>query len=112
VGVVNLMFPVLPGKEEAARAWAAELNGPRYEGWDALQRRGGLTRETLVLQTTPAGTFLLAWAEGDIEKAMTEFAAADDEFTVWHRQMLAEITGIDFTQPGGAPPKLLVDWRG
>jgi hypothetical protein len=111
MGVFNAMFPILPGKEEAARAWIAEIAGPRREGWDAMEKRGELTRETFTLQTTPMGSFLLVWAEGDIEKAFTDVATAQDEFTTWHRAQLKDITGIDITQPSEAPPpELLLDW--
>jgi hypothetical protein len=111
MGVVNIMFPILPGKEEAARAWVAEIAGPRKEGWDAMQHRGDLTRETFTLLTTPMGSFMLVWVEGDIEKAMKDVATGQDEFTTWHRAQLKEITGVDLTQPSDAsPPELLLDW--
>jgi hypothetical protein len=44
--VFSGMFPILPGKEDAARAWIAEASGPRREGWDEMQRKSELTRET------------------------------------------------------------------
>jgi hypothetical protein len=112
MAVFNAMFPILPGKEEAARAWIDELAGARREGWDAMQRRGDLTRETFTIQATPMGSSLLVWAEGDIGKAMTDVATAQDEFTSWHRERLREITGVDIAQPSDAPPpELLFDWR-
>lgn len=110
--VLNFMFPIVPGKEGAARAWIAEVAGARREGWDAMQRRGDLTRETFTIQETPMGSFLLVWVEGDIGKAMSDVATAEDEFTSWHRDRLKEITGVDITQPSDAPPpELLFDWR-
>jgi hypothetical protein len=107
--VLNVMFPILPGKE-AARAWVDEI--ARSEGWNAMQQRGDITRETFTLLTTPMGSFMLVWVEGDIGKAMMDVASAQDEFTTWHRAQLKDVTGIDMTQPSDAPPpELLLDWR-
>ena len=112
MGVFNGMFPVLPGKEDAVRAWAKEVAGSRNDGFDALNQRGGITRETWTLQTTPMGSFFLFWGEGNVEKAMQDVATAQDEFTVWHREQILDITGIDMSKPGeGPPPELLLDWR-
>jgi hypothetical protein len=112
MAVFNTMFPILPGQEDAARAWIGELSGARKEGFDALQRRSQIARETLTLQTTPMGSFLLVWFDGDVEKAFAEVAAGQDEFTVWHRAQLQEVTGIDLDEAGdGPPPELLLDWR-
>ena len=76
-----------------------------------MQHRGDLTRETFTLLTTPMGSFMLVWVEGDVEKAMKDVATGQDEFTTWHRAQLKEITGVDLTQPSDAsPPELLLDW--
>jgi hypothetical protein len=112
MAVFNSMFPVMPGKEDAARAWIAALGGPRKEGFDALQRRSDITRETLTLQESPAGSFLLFWLEGDVGKAFAAVIGGDDEFTVWHRDRLRDVTGIDLTQGAEGPaPETLLDWR-
>jgi hypothetical protein len=111
MAVFSGMFPILPGKEDAARAWVKEITGPRKEGFDAINRHADITRETWTLQPTPMGSFMLVWAEGDIEKAMQDVATSDDEFTVWHRSKLLEITGIDITKPPEGPDaELLLDW--
>jgi hypothetical protein len=109
----NSMFPVLPGKEDAARAWIAQLSGPRKAGFDALQERSDIARETLTLQETPSGAFLLFWFDGDVEKAFGAVIAGDDEFTVWHRAQLRDVTGLDLAGggDGAPPPETLLDWR-
>lgn len=111
MGVFSGMFPILPGKEDAFRTWATEVTHARKAGFDALQGRGEITRETWALQATPAGSFMLVWFEGNIEKAFDDVATGQDEFTVWHRAQLLEVTGIDLTKPEeGPPPELLLDW--
>ena len=112
MGVFNGMFPILPGKEDAARAWAKEVAGPRKDQFDALQQRADITRETWTLQTTPGGSFMLVWFEGNVEKAFEDVATGQDEFTVWHRAQLLDITGLDLTKPEeGPPPEMVLDWR-
>jgi hypothetical protein len=108
----NSMFPVLPGKEDAARAWIAQLAGARKDGFDALQERSGIARETLTLQETPAGAFLLFWFDGDVERAFASVITGDDDFTAWHRAQLRDVTGIDLAagSDGTPPPETLLDW--
>jgi hypothetical protein len=112
MGVFNVMFPVLSGKEDACRAWIAELSGARKEGFDELQRRSEIERETLTLVSTPMGSFLLVWFDGDVEKAFAAVIGGQDEFTKWHRAQLLDVTGLDLSVPDeGPPPELLLDWR-
>ena len=112
MGVFSGMFPILPGKEDTFRAWVKEVAGPRKDGFDALNRRGDITRETWTLQTTPGGSFFLLWFEGNVEKAFEDVATGQDGFTVWHRAQLLEIFGLDVSEPEeGPPPELALDWR-
>jgi hypothetical protein len=112
MAVFNGMFPILPGKEDAARAWIKEVAGPRKDGFDALQQRSEITRETLTLMTTPMGSFMLVWFDGNVEKAFEAVVTGQDDFTVWHRAQLQDVTGLDLSQPDeGPPPELLLDWR-
>jgi hypothetical protein len=50
MGVFNGMFPVQAGKEEDARAFAAEVVGARRAGYEAHHERADTTRETWALQ--------------------------------------------------------------
>lgn len=110
--VFNSMLPVLPGKEDVARAWIKELSRGRRAGFNELQRRSNITRETFTLQTTPTGWVILVWFDGDVERASAEVATAEYEFAVWHRARIEEVTGINLSEPGaGPPPELLLDWR-
>src|SRR5258706_362823 len=53
MGVFNGAFPILAGKEEDARAFAAETFGARRPDFEAHLARVGVTRETWALQETP-----------------------------------------------------------
>jgi hypothetical protein len=55
---------------------------------------------------------MLVWFEApDIEKAFTELATSDDEFTVWFRDQVKDVTGVDLGAPPQGPlPAVLIDW--
>jgi hypothetical protein len=112
MGVFNGLFPILPGKEDAARILAKELLGPRRKEYDAFQARSDFTRETWALQPTPAGLFMNVWFEGDVEHGFADLATAQDDFTVWFRAQLLDITGVDLSAPVDAPPpEMVFDWK-
>jgi hypothetical protein len=112
VDVFNGMFPVQAGKEEDARAFAAEAMGARRAGFDAHHARAGNVRETWALQETPMGSFILVWFEGDVEKAFGDLATDDSEFMTWFRGQVLDVTGVDLaTPPTEPPPAILVDWH-
>jgi hypothetical protein len=110
MGVFNGMFPIQAGKEEDARAFAAETFGARRAEFEAQLARGDITRETWALQETPMGSFMLVWFEGDVEKTFTNLATDDSEFTTWFRARVLDVTGVDLGAPSDdPPPAVLVD---
>jgi hypothetical protein len=112
MAVFNGAFPILPGKEQAGRDFAAACMGERRKEFDAQAARTGLSRETWALQETPMGSFMLVWFEApDIEKAFTDLATSGDEFTMWFRGEVKDLTGVDLgAPPESPPPDVLVDW--
>jgi hypothetical protein len=112
MGVFNGVFPIQPGKEEDARAFAAETVGARLAGYEAHHARVGNTRETFTLQETPMGSFLLVWFEGDVQKAFVDLATDDSDFMTWFRGRVLDVTGVDLAAPpAGPPPVVLFDWH-
>jgi hypothetical protein len=112
MSVFNGLFPLLPGKEQALRAFADETLGSRREQWAEMQARGAIQRETWTLVTTPAGTFVNVWFDGNVEDAFSDLATADDDFTVWFRERVLDVTGIDMSAPDdSAPPETVLDWK-
>ena len=112
MAVFNGAFPILPGKEQGGRDFAAACMGERRKGFAAQAARSGLTRETWALQETPMGSFMLVWFEApDIEKAFTDLATSGDEFSTWFRGQVKDVTGVDLgAPPESPPPDVLVDW--
>jgi len=112
MAVFNGLFPVLEGKEDAARAFAKEAAGPRGEQFGEHLERNDVTRETWSLLTTPMGSFVNVWFEGDVDAAFKELATSDDEHTVWFRRTVLDVTGVDMSQPDdGTPPEVILDWK-
>jgi hypothetical protein len=112
VAVFNGMFPIQAGKEETARAFAAETVAARRSGFEAHHARVGTTRETWALQETPMGSFMLVWFEGDVEKTFADLATNDSEFVTWFRDRVLDVTGVDLRAPSDTPPPaVLVDWQ-
>ena len=111
MAVFNGVFPIQAGKEDDARAFAADVSGPRRPDLEEHLTRSGVTRETWTLQETPMGSLMLVWFEGDVEKAFADLAT-DSEYTTWFRGRVLDVTGVDLgTPPDGPPPAVLVDYR-
>jgi hypothetical protein len=112
MGVFNGVFPIRPGKDDDARAFAAEALGARRTGYDEHLQRAGITRETWSLQETPMGSLMVVWFEGDVEKAFADLATSDSGFVMWFRDRVLDVCGVDLAAPPeGPPPAVLVDWR-
>ena len=112
MGVFNGMFPIAEGKEDAARKFAAEAIGARKADFAALQAQSGITRETWAMQQTPAGSFMLVWFEGDVEKAFSDLASDSSEFATWFKGQVMDVTGVDLAAPPEGPlPDVLVNWH-
>jgi hypothetical protein len=112
MAVFNGAFPILAGKEQEGRNFAAACMGERRKGFEALQTTSRVTRETWALQETPMGSFMLVWFEApDIEKVFTDLATAGNEFTTWFLGQVKDLTGVDLgAPPESPPPDVLVDW--
>jgi hypothetical protein len=111
MGVFNGVFPIQAGKEEDARAFAAETFGARRPDFEAHLAQAGITRETWAVQETPMGSLMLVWFEGDVEKAFGDLATDDSEYMMWFRSRVLDVTGVDLAAPSDdPPPAVLIDY--
>jgi hypothetical protein len=104
-------FPVLPGKEDEPRKFAQETLD-RGDEFAASQGRVGVTKEEWSLQQTPMGSLVVVRFEGsDIEAVFADLAQSNDEFDVWFKGRVLEITGVDLDAPSDDPlPELILTW--
>jgi hypothetical protein len=97
----------------ALLAFIAELQGPRREQLSELFRRYGVTHESWCVRTIAGETWILEWLQiDDPNAAMPLYAADEEEFAVWYKTSIHELTGIDpNVAPRGAPMSELFAWE-
>ena len=104
-------FPVLPGKEDDARKFAQDTMARRDE-FTASQKKSGVTKEEWSLQETPMGALVVVRFEAsDVDKSFARLAESTDDFDVWFRERVKEVSGVDLGAPAdGPPPEIILDW--
>ena len=96
------MAPIIPGKTDVARAFAAEAFVNRVAEFTESRRALGETRETVVLVSSPMGDLTAVYLEGgDPAEANRLFASSTRPYDVWFREQLATFypPEVDFNQP-------------
>ena len=101
---ICIVFPILPGKTEDTRAFQRELDTTRKAEYDESERRIGITREYWFIASLPTGDQLIAYMESeDFGRSLGQFSASKDEFDLWFKGQLADVTGVDLNSP---PPDM------
>ena len=101
---ICVVFPLLPGKTEEARAFQRELDTTRKSDYDRSERRIGITKEYWFVASVPGGDQLVVYMESpDFAHALGQFGASQDAFDLWFKQRLAEVSGVDL---GNLPPDM------
>lgn len=109
---IGFAVPLLPGKTDVDRqAMRSCWHGDRAAAYAASRSRAGTTRETVWIQSTPAGDLAVVHLEArDVDAAMRTMATSDDPFDRWFREHVLDVHGVDLTQP--LPPlELVCDFR-
>src|SRR3712207_3546313 len=92
---VCVVLPILPGKSGDARAFQRELDTERKADYARSEQRIGITKEHWFLASLPTGDQLVAYMESeDFGRALGLFSGSQDEFDVWFKRRLAEVTGV------------------
>ena len=111
---VCVVFTILPGMTNDARAFQRELDGPRKADYARSEQRIGITKEHWFLASVPSGDQLVVYMESeDFARAIGEFGASRDEFDLWFKRRLAEVSGVDLGNlpPGMALPELVSSYE-
>ena len=111
---ICVVFPLLPGKTEDARAFQRELETERKADYARSERAIGITKEHWFLASVPGGDQLVVYIESeDFGRAIGQFGASQDPFDVWFKGRLAEVSGVDLGDlpPGMQLPELLSSYE-
>jgi hypothetical protein len=86
-----------------------ELEGNRKADYRRSERRIGTTKEVWYLAGTPARDQFVADMETeDFGLALSLFSGSQDEFDLWFKRRLADLTSLDLNTPPSSPlPELL-----
>jgi len=106
-------FPILPGKEEQIREFAAEMAGARRSEAASFYRSFGVTRESWHLQHTEYGAWVIGVTDvtDDLEAKAQAYATSQRPFDRWFKDQVLEISGINQdVEPLGPPTQTLFDW--
>lgn len=102
---VCLVLPILPEKTAEARAFQEELDGPRKPEYAASERTIGIDKEVWFIASAPTGDQLVAYMESpDFNKSLGMFVQSREDFDMWFKERLANVTGVDLNDP---PPMTL-----
>jgi len=105
-------FPVLRGKEEDIRKFAAEMTGPRRQEAEEFYRSFGVARESWHYQETPHGPMVISVTDvdGDLSVKAQAYVDSVRPFDLWFKEQVLNLTGIDpNTQPLGPPSEVIFD---
>jgi hypothetical protein len=94
--------PLLPGRQEAGRAFAKAAWGTRLDELTESRRALGFTREVVTLQPTPHGDVICVYLEGkDPAAGNRGFAASNTPYDRWFKDQLATlfIPQVDLSKP-------------
>jgi hypothetical protein len=106
-------FPVLRGKEEQVREFAAEMAGARRAEASAFYRSFGVRRESWHLQRTEHGFWVIGVTDvtDDLEAKAQAYATSQRPFDRWFKDQVLLLTGINpDVEPLGPPTETLFDW--
>jgi hypothetical protein len=97
---VCVALPILAGKTDDARAFMHELETQRKGDYDRSERNIGIPKEVWFLASIPTGDHLVAYIESEnFEHAAGMFIESQDEFDLWFKRRLNDVTGLDMNNP-------------
>ena len=108
-------FPVLPGKEQAAREFAHRVGGERKQETATFLQAFGVRRESWHLQETPQGIQIIVVT--DVEDPPHEraqaYGASQGAYERWFKDNVRALSGVNpDVQPLGPPTETIFSWDG
>jgi hypothetical protein len=104
-----IVAPVKPGKEKALHDFYREIEGARRDDYDRSEQRLGISKEVAFSAKTDGGSVAIIYIESDdFDSAFGQFVQSQDEFDLWFKQQVLDISGLDLNNPPEMElPKLL-----
>lgn len=99
---LGIAFPVVAGKSDVFREFYKTRTGSRWQEEKTWRENiYKVAKEIQWAQRTPRGELLLVYIEwdGDLNGRIEEYAQYSDDYSVWVKGKLSEITGIDLNKP-------------
>ena len=113
---MSLLVRAFPLKKPVKdfEAFVAELHGTRKNDVAAFYESHGIAHESLHLQETDHGPWVIVVTLlRNVQEAAPRYAAATDEFSTWFKSQVLTLSGIDpTTTPLGPPTKEVYRWSG
>jgi hypothetical protein len=95
-----LVVPVLPGKSDDLRDFYREVEGSRKAAFAESERRLGITKEIAWLAPSEAGDQVVLYIESEnFDAAFGQFVQSQDEFDLWFKQRVLDVSGLDLNNP-------------
>ena len=108
---ICVVFPLLPGKTEDARAFQRELDTERKAEYTRSERAIGITKEHWFIASVPSGDQLVVYMESpDFNQALGKFSQSQEPFDVWFREEVLANTGVDLASPPAGFPTQIFHW--
>ena len=93
---IAIALPVLPGKSEKAREFMKSLRKEHARDFAALEKKLQTSKEAVFLQSSPQGDLIIDYYECvHPQKSAEALAKLKDEFAMWMKSEISDITGID-----------------
>jgi hypothetical protein len=107
---IAFAVPVTPGKTQDAKAFIAELLGPRRHEFDASRKERGQHRITVFHQQWPTEQFVIYMEADDHHKAMRDHDPSN-AFEAWFVKRYEEVTGISPDRLDPLVSEIMMDWH-
>ncbi len=109
---IIMALPIVPGKTEAVKAMFRKIREQKWADYERVQKKQRIEKERDFLQVTPAGDVLLIYIESkNAQKTFEAFTASKDPFDLWYIEEMKKNTGVDFSQPSGPLPEMLLSYK-
>jgi hypothetical protein len=94
-----IVVPLKPGKEQALRDFYRDIEA-RHDDYDRSEQRLGITKEVAWSAPMDGGRAAVIYIESDdFDTAFSRFVQSQDEFDLWFKQHVLDLSGLDLNNP-------------